>query len=148
MSGERTVAVCGGRKYRAIRTVFDVLSIIYIERPFTALVHGDADGADLICACWGHAHDLEVIPIPADWHRPCTPHCNPDHVRRRTAGRIDYCPQAGNDRNQAILDDYPVDELVVFPGAAGTADMHARAVKTRHVTVTRAVDVLKGATLL
>jgi YspA, cpYpsA-related SLOG family len=146
----RTIAVCGGRKYRQIIRVFEVLDMVRAERPFTTLVHGDADGADLICACWGVSHALDVVPVPADWHRECTPHCNPDHVRRRSAGRINYCPQAGNDRNQHILDHYPIDELVVFPGGTGTADMHtrARAIKDRHITVTLAVDVLRTPTLL
>jgi YspA, cpYpsA-related SLOG family len=146
----RTVAVCGGRKYRDIPRVFEVLDLIHAARPFLTLIHGDADGVDLIAGCWAWARRLNPIPVPADWHRECTPHCNPDHVRRRQAGRINYCPQAGNDRNQHILDHYPVDELVVFPGGTGTADMHtrARAIKDRHITVTLAVDVLRTPTLL
>lgn len=139
----RTVAVCGGRKYRDITREFAVLDAIHAARPIGRLVYGDADGADLIAGCWAVARGVEPVPVPADWNRPCTMNCNPDHRRRRLAGKMNYCPQAGNDRNQAILDDYLPDELVVFPGGTGTADMQRRArnVRDRHIVVTLAADI-------
>jgi hypothetical protein len=40
----------------------------------------------------------------ADWHGPCRDTCKPDHRRPNKNGRGDYCPAAGDYRNQLMVD--------------------------------------------
>lgn len=72
----------------------------------------------------------EIESHPADWEAPCRPWCRPGHRRRRGRGP-EYCPAAGNYRNQVGIIDPGLDELLAFykRGAAnvGTSDCVRRA---------------------
>ena len=65
------------------------------------VVHGAAEGADMLSdtAAW----DLGFTPEahPADWDGPCRPECKHGPRRRRYDGTA-YCPAAGDYRNQEM----------------------------------------------
>jgi hypothetical protein len=67
------------------------------------LVHGGAKGADAIAAKWAEKWGWLIEPHPADWTAPCRDTCRPGHRRRRWDG-AEYCPAAGNYRNQDMVD--------------------------------------------
>lgn len=97
------------------------------EGPHT-LRHGDASGADTvfaeIAASWGWA----VVACAADWSGPCRDACKPGHRRPRRGGGT-YCPRAGHDRNQGMVDegaDCGVAALKAGARNAGTRDCIAR----------------------
>lgn len=95
-------------------------------RSDATLVHGAAPVADSLAAeFWGEIHGRPVEAHPARWEDPCQSECRPGHRRTRYDGK-DYCPAAGVRRNQEIIDS-GIDQLVVFPGGRGTADMVRRA---------------------
>ena len=72
----------------------------------------------------------EIKRLPADWEALCRPECKPGHRRRKGRGP-EYCPAAGNYRNQEGIIDPGLDELLAFykRGAAniGTSDCVRRA---------------------
>jgi hypothetical protein len=76
--------------------------------PGDALVHGDAAGADRICAQVAKYMGVETEPYPADW--------KPNGV---------FNPKAGPERNQRMIDS-GIDAALIFSGGSGTADMVAR----------------------
>jgi len=101
-------------------------------------VQGRYLGADWL-AVWAalNMSDLlkwEIESHPADWEAPCRPECRPGHRRRQGRGP-EYCPAAGNYRNQEGIIDPGLDELLAFLkiGAAntGTSDCMRRAGKAR-----------------
>lgn len=129
------IGVTGGRDFNDWDKIAETLSGY-----FGTLVHGDAPGADRLCAQWwaqnyGEDH-REAHPAP--WDEPCRPSCAPGH-RRAVLGIPDRCPAAGPYRNQEMVDS-GLDLLIAFPGGRGTADMVARA---RAVGV-RVVEIARG----
>lgn len=100
------VIVCGGRDFTARETVDAALDAVRRKRGDFTLVHGGAQGADLLAGLWAVARGVEVEVHPAAWAQ---------HGRR-----------AGPLRNQYMLD-LGADAVVAFPGGRGTADMVARA---------------------
>lgn len=102
------VLVCGGRNYRSEGFVRDTLKAIHRERGITAVVCGDATGADEFAFRWSHDHGIPCSVYKADWKQ-----------HGKAAGPIG---------NQRMLDAEPDIELVLaFPGGKGTADMVRRA---------------------
>ena len=115
------VLVCGGRAYRV--RLEATLAMLHRERPFTALIHGDAgcwvseriahawvstlEGADKLAGRWAEANGIPVEIYPADWRR--------------------YGKMAGPLRNEAMLLHGRPDRVVGFPGASGTFDCCTRA---------------------
>ena len=98
------ILVTGSREWTDARTVES--AILEAIRDFgrdLVIVHGDADGADKLAdeAAWRHG--LETDPKPADWDGPCRSTCKPGHRKRRRDGS-EYCPAAGNCRNQEMVD--------------------------------------------
>lgn len=67
------------------------------------LIHGNASGADRLAA--SIAEHLGATPEAhsADWEAPCRPACRPGHRRKRRDDR-DFCPAAGDYRNQEMVD--------------------------------------------
>lgn len=106
--GERhfRVLVCGGRDFVRWQCVKDTLDAIHAETPITAIVHGNARGADHLGGTWARTQMVQEIACPANWAR--------DGKR------------AGPIRNQNMLGHSPV-LVVAFPGGRGTADMVKRA---------------------
>ena len=116
------VIVCGGRDYADAAHLAAMLERL----PVTAVAHGAAKGADTLAELWCRDHGIEPARYPADWTGPCRDTCRPGHRRNRWDG-TEYCPAAGNYRNQAMLDDFAPDAVIALPGGTGTADMTRRA---------------------
>jgi hypothetical protein len=127
-------AVTGGRKYGDGITVCRALIDLPGADDDTVLVHGAAQGADRLAAdLWGIVLGRPLEPHPATWAAACRPTCRPGHRRpyASSPGVVptlvrDFCPAAGNYRNQEMVDS-GLDLLVAFPGGSGTADMIQRA---------------------
>jgi hypothetical protein len=107
------VLVCGGRNYENKEHVWSVLDEICNPegdflpiRPVT-IIHGGAEGADLLADGWAVHNWVEIEEYLADWD---------------TYGRA-----AGPIRNQRMLDEGKPDLVIAFPGGRGTADMVRRA---------------------
>lgn len=97
------VLVCGGRHYDDEEFVFSFLDQLDKKTPITAVVHGDASGADTLAKRWARSSGIISIAYPADWKR--------------------YGRPAGPIRNQQMLDEESPDLVVAFPGGEGTAGM-------------------------
>ncbi len=100
------VIVCGGRTYDNKAHVFRVLDEIHAKTRITALIHGNAKGADNFADDWamGKCETLTFGPL---WEV--------------------YGKSAGPKRNQQMIDEGKPDLVVAFPGSRGTADMVQRA---------------------
>ena len=85
----------------AVRFALEAVSLDACGRE-VIVVHGAAEGgdmlADLAAADLGFARE----PHPADWTAPCRPACKPGHRRERRDGTI-YCPAAGQYRNAEMV---------------------------------------------
>lgn len=94
------------------------------------VVHGAARGADTIAGRIATAWGMVFEPHPVtgdDWRAPCQAECKPGHRRIGRGGR-DYCPAAGNYRNQRMVD-LGADVCIAFPlgVSRGTRDCMERA---------------------
>lgn len=124
----KILLVCGGRRFGVERhrnngaltlkaqreRVFlhQTLDHLYVERGFTHLMHGDADGADSVAGAWARGHGVPEVRVPANWDF--------------------YGTSAGFRRNIAMAEmltkrSKDSDFVVAFPGGRGTADMIIRA---------------------
>lgn len=85
-------------------------------------------GTDMLADEEARKLGMRTDPQPANWHGPCRPECRPGH-RRVGRGRRDYCPAAGNYRNQDRLVVPGADVCLAFPlGASrGTRDCMRKA---------------------
>lgn len=100
------VIVCGGRRYKNKRVVWDALDRVHEKHAIDFLVQGAADGADYLAWQWAKERGVPCGSYAADW---------------RGEGRA-----AGPMRNQRMIDD-GADGVVAFPGDTGTADLVTRA---------------------
>jgi len=123
------VLVTGSRNLTDAALVSDGLAYaqaMFSPRP-VVIVHGGADGAD------GLAHELAPTfgmtreCWPANWKGPCRKTCRPGHRRKRQDG-TDFCPAAGNYRNQQMVD-AGAELALAFPlgVSTGTRDCMRRA---------------------
>lgn len=81
------------------RALEQCLDVAVHEGKTLVVVHGDADGGDMVAKLFAQVNDGAVEePHPADWDAPCRPACNPGHRKARKDGST-YCPAAGNYRN-------------------------------------------------
>lgn len=102
---EHRVLVCGGRTYKNMRRVFEVLDGLD-PQPWV-IIQGGAPGADHLAWEWAGARRVSCEVFIADW---------------RAHGRA-----AGPIRNQQMLDEGKPDLVIAFPGGTGTRDMTSRA---------------------
>lgn len=104
------ILITGSRDWRypaTIRRVLDETVIAHIADdacPDVTVIHGAAQGADLIAADYAKRSGWNVDPRPADWPT-CAPDCKPGH--RRIGKRGEYCPTAGHRRNAAMVASNP-----------------------------------------
>lgn len=92
------------------------------------VVNGKCDrGADALATLWVARHKdqgwpVDEAPYPADWSGPCRPdRCEPGHRRLRANGD-EYCPAAGNFRNELMISVGPMwCEGFMRNNSAGTA---------------------------
>lgn len=111
------ILITGSRTWGDERAIWDALDdaideqVKNGEREFI-VVHGHCPrGADAIAdfycedqAGWrdNMGQEVAVERHPADWAAPCGPSCRPSHRRRRND--TTYCPAAGMNRNQHMVD--------------------------------------------
>jgi YspA, cpYpsA-related SLOG family len=100
------ICVTGGRDFNDPALVKLALSQ-YIGQD-VVLAHGNAPGADTLCAEFACSVGWPVKPYKADWKT--------------------YKKAAGGIRNSLMLQDFKPDVLVVFPGGSGTADCCKKAI--------------------
>tara|TARA_R100000951_G_scaffold19616_2_gene16469 strand:- start:303 stop:644 length:342 start_codon:yes stop_codon:yes gene_type:complete len=100
------VLICGGRQFKGRYKFDEAMKLL----PFTpsVIIHGGADGADLMGDQWAKSNGIFSIRIDALWQS----HGN----------------GAGPKRNQAMLDLVKIDYCIAFPGGNGTNDMIERCV--------------------
>jgi len=110
------LVVTGGRDFDDRAVVSTALSAALLDRPFTALFHGDARGADRLAAseCFYLSPSLTVYAVPADWGRWGKAAGMRRNVEMLKAA-IEY---AGSVQNVLLL---------AFPGGVGTAGCCAAA---------------------
>ena len=87
--------------------LYSVLDSVRAVAAVTAIVNGDARGADRVSTRWAEDRGISVVKYPADWKK---------------LGRC-----AGPLRNQQMVDEEQIDLCVAFPGGIGTSDMVGRA---------------------
>ena len=91
------------------------------------IVHGHCPtGADYFADMLAWRLGVQPERHPADWGGPCRATCLPDHRRYRN-GKT-YCPKAGHNRNQEMVD-LGADVVLAFQcnGSRGTQDCIDRA---------------------
>jgi YspA, cpYpsA-related SLOG family len=100
------VLVCGGRDFEDGELVYSCLDAVRRERDVTAIITGDATGADTFARRWAHDRGVACHTFEANWK-----------AHGKAAGIL---------RNEYMLRVGRPDIAVVFPGGRGTADMVAR----------------------
>jgi hypothetical protein len=101
--GIMRILVCDGRAFDGRDQRHAVLDAMARAVRITAVIHGDAVGADRLPGEWARLRGVEEIAFPADWA-----------VHGRAAGPI---------RNRQMLDESHPDLVVAFAGGRGTANM-------------------------
>lgn len=96
--------------------------------PDTVVVEGGAGGADFMASMLALGNGMDYEEHKADWKHCNGERCTPEHRRSNAWG--DYCPTAGHDRNQRMVDlgaDLCLAFLVRTAKNAGTRDCIRRA---------------------
>ena len=119
---EKRIVVTGGRKFADAALVDKALGAIHRKHGISALIEGEASGADSLCRDWAESKGIPVCKFPAQW----TDLSNPDAIIRTRRGGGQYDARAGGRRNQQMIDEGRPDAGVAFPGGTGTADMVRR----------------------
>lgn len=102
----RRIIVTGSRDWRNAAMIRNALvSAIEGHHGPVVVVQGGADGADELAATLAATLGPHVTAETwdADWGGPCRPTCRPRHRRRRRSTGEDYCPAAGNYRNDGMV---------------------------------------------
>ncbi len=119
------VLVCGGRNYNDRDHIYNTLCDLHYKLgPFTAVIHGDATGADSEADGWAEMMKIPTVPMKAKWKDLDAPGAVIKHNRYGA-----YNALAGFDRNQRMIDEGKPDIVIAFPGGNGTDDMCERAKK-------------------
>jgi len=116
------VLVTGGRDYADVGTVFDCLTTLNEQFERLIIVHGDADGADTLANTVCCEVGIEQIKVPAAWNK-----------HKKAAGPI---------RNRLMIDLFPIDMVLAFPGGTGTANMKTQA-NAKEIPVMEPKDLLQ-----
>lgn len=98
------VLVCGGRHFKNRTLLEATLDRIHARRPFDRLIHGGAEGADMMAGQWALDNRVPFEAFEARWN---TYHGN----------------RAGNVRNARMLREGRPDLVIAFEGGSGTQDM-------------------------
>lgn len=120
-----TVLCCGSRTFADRTLVHITLDQLHADEPFGQLLHGAAQGADLLCASWAFRWRVPIRAFLAEWNR--------------------YGPTAGLIRNQRMLTEGRPQLVVAFidrplDQSRGTYDMVKRAkLHGVHVHVVRSL---------
>jgi hypothetical protein len=103
------VLVTGGRTFDDAELLDAALDALHAEHGIDCIIHGLAQGADLMADHWAHARGIETFAIRADWKK--------------------YGSSAGPIRNGELLKQGKPDLVAAFPGGKGTRDMIRQADK-------------------
>jgi len=103
MSGDRRVAVSGGRDYQDQDEVFLVLDALHGLRRISHLILGGAVGVDSHAQCWAIERRVSHTVYYADWDG--------------------WGNQAGPLRNRKMIIEGKPDICVLFSGGRGTGNM-------------------------
>jgi hypothetical protein len=100
------LGVSASRSWRRPMDIWDAcaacLACARAQGKTLVVVHGDADGGDQLLKMAALLLDGAVEEgHPADWGAPCRGTCRAGHRKTRKDGG-EYCPAAGNYRNEAI----------------------------------------------
>ena len=116
------VLVCGGRQFNEPDFMFNELDYYHGEFGFSAVIEGDAEGADRWAGLWALAHGIDLRKFPANWKK-----------HGRAAGPI---------RNKQMLEEGRPGLVIAFPGGKGTANMvkQARAAGIQVIEVSATTD--------
>lgn len=98
------ILVTGSREYQYRLVLSVALGQAAGDTPpaEVTVVHGASGNADLMADSEARSYGFHVEPHEAHWAAPCIQYCKPGHRRSRN-GR-EYCPAAGNYRNQEMVD--------------------------------------------
>jgi hypothetical protein len=118
-ANQNRVLVFGGRNYGDRRYLFATLDAMHRERPITAIIEGEASGADRLARAWAESRGVAVLPYPAEWDDL---ECDAAVVKRSRTGKL-YNAAAGPIRNTKMLREGRPDRAIGFPGGDGTKDM-------------------------
>lgn len=99
--------MCGGRDFNDRGLLHATLDQMHLQEPIGCIISGGARGADELGELWAHLNRVALLVCPANWK----------HMGKG----------AGKVRNLWMLDFAQPDEVVAFPGGAGTADMVTKA---------------------
>lgn len=108
------VLVTGGREYKDKEKIFKTLDYLHKKWNITLIVQGYARGTDKIANYWAK---LRKVPT-TDRKYEISPNA-----------WIEEGYAAGPNRNQRMLDEEKIEQVVAFPGGNGTKDMIKRAEK-------------------
>lgn len=122
LKANNRVLVFGGRNYRDRRRLYDVLDDAYERKPITAIIEGEASGADRLARQWAENRGILFDPYPADWDDIDRPGAV---VKKNSRGKL-YDAAAGGIRNERMLREGRPNGAIGFPGGSGTRDMHTR----------------------
>ena len=103
------VCVTGGRTFDDANLLNGVLDALHAERGVDCVIHGKAQGADMMADAWARNHGIKVFRRRANW--------------------VKYGMAAGPIRNGELLRLGRPDLVLAFPGGKGTADMMRQADK-------------------
>lgn len=95
--------VCGGRDFTDYNRLERVMDRLSTDFTITAIIEGDARGADRLAGQWAQRRGIPDLKFPANWNR-----------HGRAAGFI---------RNKQMLDEGKPDLVIAFPGGRGTDNM-------------------------
>ena len=114
------VLVCGGRDYKDLKKVYEVLDKLHNDYSITIIVHGAAPGADSLADRWASQEGIPRLSYPAEWEK---------------YKKLGQKNPAGPIRNAQMLKENPDIELAVsFPGGSGTADM-VKKIKEKNILI-------------
>jgi len=128
------ILITGSRAWPAPSLLADTLMDVWHDATQCGyngilLVHGGADGADILADTWALVHGMscERHRVDREAWETCAEDCRPSHRRIRRDG-TEYCPTAGHRRNQHMVD-LGAALVVAFHHAnsSGTADCIRRA---------------------
>lgn len=97
--------ISGGRGYDMTEANFERLDALHAEHPVAIVLSGGAPGADHGGEVWARSRGVPVEVYAAEWGR--------------------FGPGAGPIRNRKMASH--ADAVVLFPGGAGTQNMHDEA---------------------
>lgn len=112
---EQRVLVCGGRDFNDRAMLYSVLDMGHEANPIVDIIHGAAQGADLLAAEWAKARGVNAKAFPPDWN-----------AHGKAAGPI---------RNRQMLSIGKPHIVLAFPGGAGTRNMVEQALGANVPTI-------------